>query len=30
MRTPPFMPSPLPVGAIPDPVNLFPNTPGRR
>jgi hypothetical protein len=30
VRTPPSMPAPLPVGAIPDPVNLFPNTPGRR
>jgi hypothetical protein len=30
VRTPPSMRSPLPVGAIPDPVNLFPNTPGRR
>lgn len=30
VRTPPSMPSPLPVGAIPDPVNLFPNAPGHR
>jgi hypothetical protein len=30
MRPPPSMRSPLPVGAIPDPVNLFPNAPGRR
>jgi len=30
VRTPPSMRSPLPVGAIPDPVNLFPNAPGRR
>ena len=30
MRTPPSPRAPLPVGAIPDPVNLFPNVPGRR
>jgi hypothetical protein len=29
VRRPPSRP-PLPVGAIPDPVNLFPNAPGRR
>jgi len=29
-RPPPAGPSPLPVGAIPDPVNLFPNARGHR
>jgi hypothetical protein len=30
MRPPASRPAPLPVGAIPDPVNLFPNTRGHR
>ena len=30
IRMPRPVPAPRPVGAIPDPVNLFPNAPGRR